>query len=152
MDGFKKFILRGSVVDLAVGVVIGVAFGAIVTALVTGIINPIVGLAGSQNLDKLGVCIKGACPADAKTGIPTGHVLLYGTLLSALLNFLIVALVIYFGVVRPVNRVMERFKTEPEVAQTTKECPECLSSIPLSALRCAFCTVEQLDVEPAAHT
>ena len=145
MDGFRKFVLRGNVVDLAVGVVIGAAFGAVVTAFVNGIITPLIGLAGSQNFDRLGVCLKGSCPVDPKTGIPTGHVLLYGSVISAILTFLIIAAVIYFFVVKPVNRLMERFKTEPEVAQTTKECPECLSSIPAAAVRCAFCTVEQID-------
>jgi large conductance mechanosensitive channel len=146
VDGFRKFVLRGNVVDLAVGVVIGAAFGAVVTAFVTGIITPLVGLFGSQNFDRLGVCLKGSCPVDAKTGIPSGHVLLYGQVITAILSFLILAAVIYFAVVKPVNRLMERYKTEPEVAQSTKECPECLSSIPVAALRCAFCTVEQLDV------
>lgn len=145
MDGFRKFLLRGNVVDLAVGVVIGVAFGAVVTAFVTGIITPLIGLAGRRNFDKLGVCLKGSCTADPATGIPTGHVLLYGSVITAILSFLILAAVIYFLVVRPVNALMERYKTEPEVAQVTKECPECLSSIPVAALRCAFCTVEQLD-------
>jgi large conductance mechanosensitive channel len=145
VDGFRKFILRGNVVDLAVGVVIGAAFGAVVTAFVTGVITPLVGLLGSQNFDRLGLCLKGSCPVDQKTGIPTGHVLLYGQVLTAIISFLILAAVIYFAVVKPVNRVMERYKTEPEVAQSTKECPECLSSIPVAALRCAFCTVEQLE-------
>jgi large conductance mechanosensitive channel len=145
VDGFRKFVLRGNVVDLAVGVVIGAAFGAVVTAFVTGLITPLVGLFGSQNFEKLGLCLKGSCAGDPKTGIPTGHVLLYGSVLTAVLNFLILAAVVYFFVVKPVNRLMERFKTEPEVAQTTKECPECLSSIPRAAVRCAFCTVEQLD-------
>jgi large conductance mechanosensitive channel len=145
VDGFRKFVLRGNVVDLAVGVVIGAAFGAVVTAIVTGLITPVVGLFGSQNFEKLGLCLKGSCAADPTTGIPTGHVLLYGSVLTAILNFLILAAVVYFFVVKPVNRLMERFKTEPEVAQTTKECPECLSSIPIAAVRCAFCTVEQLD-------
>jgi large conductance mechanosensitive channel len=145
VDGFRKFILRGNVVDLAVGVVIGAAFGAVVTAFVNGIITPLVGLAGDQNFDRLGLCLKGDCPVDEKTGIPTGHVLLYGSVLTAILTFLIIAAVIYFFVVKPVNRLMERFKTEPEVASTTKECPECLSNIPVAAVRCAFCTVEQLD-------
>ena len=148
MGGFKKFVLRGNVVDLAVGVVIGAAFASVVAAFVTGIITPIAGLAGDQNLDKLGVCLKGTCPVDPKTGIPTGHVLLYGTVVTAIVQFLIVATVIYFLVVKPVNRLMERFKTEPEVEAATKQCPECLSRIPKPALRCAFCTVEQLDVEP----
>lgn len=146
MDGFRKFVLRGNVVDLAVGVVIGAAFGAVVTAFVNGIITPLVGLAGDQNFDRLGLCLKGSCPVDEKTGVPTGHVLLYGSVITAIVTFLIIAAVIYFFVVKPVNRLMERFKTEPEVASTTKECPECLSNIPTAALRCAFCTVEQLDV------
>ena len=145
MDGFRKFLLRGNVVDLAVGVVIGAAFGAVVTAFVTGVITPLIGLAGDQNFDRLGVCLKGSCPIDAKTGIPTGHVLLYGSVLTALLTFLLIAAVIYFFVVKPINRLMERFKTETDVATVTKECPECLSNIPVAALRCAFCTVEQLD-------
>jgi large conductance mechanosensitive channel len=145
VDGFRKFVLRGNVVDLAVGVVIGAAFGAVVTSFVTGIITPLVGLFGSQNFDRLGLCLKGSCPVDSKTGVPSGHVLLYGQVLTAILSFLILAAVIYFAVVKPVNRVMERYKTEPEVATSTKECPECLSSIPVAALRCAFCTVEQLD-------
>ena len=146
MDGFRKFVLRGNVVDLAVGVVIGAAFGAVVTAFVNGIIMPLVSLAGDQNFDRLGLCLKGSCPVDEKTGVPTGHVLLYGSVITAILTFLIIAAVIYFFVVKPVNRLMERFKTEPEVASTTKECPECLSNIPVAAVRCAFCTVEQLDV------
>jgi large conductance mechanosensitive channel len=146
VDGFRKFLLRGNVVDLAVGVVIGAAFGAVVTAFVTGVITPLIGLAGDQNFDKLGLCLKGDCPVDAKTGIPTGHVLLYGSVLTALISFLLVAAVIYFFVVKPVNRLMERYKTEPDVEAPTKECPECLSSSPAPASRCAFCTVEQLDV------
>ena len=149
MGGFQKFVLRGNVVDLAVGVVIGAAFGAVVAAFVTGVITPIVGLAGSQNFDKLGLCLKGACPVDAKTGVPTGHVLLYGSVITAVVQFLIIAAVIYFLVVKPVNRLMEKFKTEPEVEATTKQCPEYLSSIPMSATRCAFCTVEQGNLAPA---
>lgn len=149
MGGFQKFVLRGNVVDLAVGVVIGAAFGAVVAAFVTGVITPIVGLAGSQNFDKLGLCLKGTCPVDAKTGVPTGHVLLYGSVITAVVQFLIIAAVIYFLVVKPVNRLMEKFKTEPEVEATTKQCPECLSSIPMSATRCAFCTVEQGNLAPA---
>lgn len=134
--------LRGNVVDLAIGVVIGAAFTAVVTATVNGLITPIIGLFGSQNFDKLAVCLTGTC-GNAPDGTPTGHVLLYGSVITALIYFLIVATVLYFGVVKPVNLLMERRKTEPEVAASTKACPDCLSNIPAAASRCAFCTVEQ---------
>ncbi len=148
MDGFKKFILRGNVVDLAVGVVIGAAFGAVVTAFTTGLITPLIGLLGSKSFDQYSVCLKGGCEI-AKDGTVDGVLLRYGAVLTALLNFLIVAAVIYFLVVRPLQKLMDRMnpiKAE-EPAAATKECPECLSNIPAAAVRCAFCTVEQL--EPA---
>lgn len=143
MSGFKKFILRGNVVDLAVGVVIGAAFGAVVNNLVKGIINPLIGLAGSQNFDVMRWCIVGRCGTDT-SGAPTGHVLLYGTVLTAVVSFLLTAATVYAFVVRPVGHLMDRFHTEPEPDAPTKECPECLSRIPAAALRCAFCTVEQV--------
>lgn len=142
MSGFKKFILRGNVVDLAVGVVIGVAFGAVVTSLVSGVINPLIGLLGDQNFDKYTWCIKGTCGTDAD-GNATGHVLLYGSVLTALMSFLLTALAVYFFVVVPVGRMLERVQKAPD--PTTKECPECLSEIPAAASRCAHCTVEQLE-------
>jgi large conductance mechanosensitive channel len=147
LSGFKKFILRGNVVDLAVGVVIGAAFTGIINSLVSGFINPLVALVGgSQRLDQLGVCLRDPCPkVDGKL---TGPYLQYGAVLSALLNFVIIAFVVYFFVVKPVQKLMDRFKTEPEVNDETKQCPECLSSIPVAAMRCAFCTVEQLDALP----
>ena len=142
MSGFKKFILRGNVVDLAVGVVIGAAFATVVTAIVTGVLTPIIGLGGDRNFEKLGLCLKGACPP-GPDGTPTGNVLLYGAVLTAIVNFLIVAAVLYFAVVKPVNALVERRKVDEVIAPTKKECPDCLSSIPLAAMRCAFCTVEQ---------
>ncbi len=145
MDGFKKFILRGNVVDLAVGVVIGAAFGAVVTAFVTGVITPLIGLFGNKSFDQYTVCLKGSCDPIADGGVD-GVQLAYGSVLTALLNFLIVAAVIYFAVVKPVQKLMDRMKSgEPAAAVTTKDCPECMSSIPLAAVRCAFCTVEQID-------
>jgi large conductance mechanosensitive channel len=139
VDGFKKFLLRGNVVDLAVAVVIGAAFGAIVTAFVAAFITPLVGLATGSAGDF----------TEAEFSVGSGGdavVFPYGEFVQALLSFLIIAAVVYFLVVQPVNRLMERFKTEPEVQSTTKQCPECMSSIPVPASRCAFCTVEQLDV------
>ncbi|MBC7374279.1 MAG: large conductance mechanosensitive channel protein MscL [Frankiales bacterium] len=140
MNGFKKFLLRGNVVDLAVAVVIGAAFGRIVAAVVKGLITPLLGLFGERNFDQLTVCLKGPC-----NGQTPGVQLLYGDVLTELLNFLIVAAVVYFLVVKPVQRLMDRFKTEPEAQAAVKQCPECLSKIPVAASRCAFCTVEQLD-------
>ncbi len=147
MDGFKKFLLRGNVVDLAVAVVIGAAFGAVVTALVNGIITPLLGLFGDRSFDRMTACLKGPCTGSGDTA--TGVQLLYGSVLTALLNFLIIAAVVYFLVVKPVQRLMDRFATEPEAELPVKQCPECLSKIPAEASRCAFCTVEQLDVVDA---
>ena len=138
MEGFRKFILRGNVVDLAIGVVIGAAFTAIVTATVNGLINPFIGLFGlGSNLGN-----KVACLGTCNTTKQTGHIFYWGSIVSAAINFLIVAAVIYFFVVRPVNALMARFKTEPEPDAPTRDCPQCLSSIPAAASRCAFCTSE----------
>jgi large conductance mechanosensitive channel len=141
VNGFRKFILRGNAVDLAVGVVIGAAFGAVVNQLVKGVINPIVGLLGSQNFDQYSWCIHGAC--SEKAGVPTGHVLLYGNVITALVTFLLTAAAVYYFVVLPVGHLLDRVQMAE--APTHKECPECLSSIPIAAVRCAFCTVEQVE-------
>jgi large conductance mechanosensitive channel len=130
MSGFRKFILRGNVVDLAVGVVIGAAFGAVVTAVVKDLITPVIAAIGGK--------------PDFSSLTFTVHKsrFLYGDFLNAVISFLLVAAAIYFFVVLPVNRLMSRFKTEPDVETPTKECPECLSAIPVAARRCAFCTTE----------
>ena len=143
MSGFRKFILRGNVVDLAVGVVIGAAFSAVVNNLVSGVLNPIIGLAGDQNFDQMTWCITGNCGTVA--GKPVGHVLLYGTVITALISFLLTAAAVYFFVIRPVTHLMDRYSKEPEPDAPSKECPECLSNIPVAATRCAFCTVEQVE-------
>jgi large conductance mechanosensitive channel len=130
--GFKKFVLRGNVVDLAVAVVIGAAFGAVVTAFVAAFITPLVGLATGAVGD--------FTEAKGKLG---GVEFPYGEFLQALLSFVVISAVVYFLVVQPVNRLMERFSTEPDVESATKECADCLSSIPEAARRCAFCAVEQ---------
>ena len=143
LKDFKAFILRGNVVDLAIGVVIGAAFASVVTAFTEGVLSPLLGLFGSANFDTLHACLKGPCAFKPDGSVASGSVLEYGRVLTAAITFLITAAVLYFLVVRPVNALMARRKTEPEVASTTKECAECLSSIPLAATRCAFCTVEQ---------
>lgn len=126
IKGFRDFILRGNVIELAVAVVIGAAFGGVVTAIAGGFIAPLIGLAGNvQSLEAL-----------------NGETFKWGTILVALVNFLITAAVVYFFVVVPMNRLMERFKPSAPAPQTTRPCPECLSDIPLAARRCAFCTAE----------
>jgi large conductance mechanosensitive channel len=143
VNGFRKFILRGNAVDLAVGVVIGAAFGAVVNQLVKGVINPIVGLLGSQNFDQYSWCIHGACKVNQATGATSGHLLLYGNVVTALITFLLTAAAVYYFVVVPVGHLLDR--AQKDDAPTHKECPECLSSIPVAAVRCAFCTVEQVE-------
>jgi large conductance mechanosensitive channel len=130
LQDFKTFILRGNVVDLAVGIVIGVAFGAVVGSLVSDVITPIVAAIGGQpNFDSLVL------------DIGDGEIR-YGSFLNAVLSFLIIAAAVYFLVVHPVNALMERRRTEPDVERPTWDCPNCLSSIPASARVCAFCTRE----------
>jgi large conductance mechanosensitive channel len=137
MSGFQKFILRGNVVDLAVAVVVGAAFGAVVTALVKSFITPLIAAIGGQpDLSNLAFEINGSRFA-------------YGEFFNALVSFLIIAAVVYFLVVVPVNKLMEMRKTEEPEGRVTRECPECLSKVPQAARRCAFCTAE---IGPAIAT
>ena len=133
MDGFRKFILRGNVVDLAVGIIIGAGFAALVTAFVEDLITPLLGaFGGVPDFSEWIVEVNGSA-------FRIGH------FVNAVLSFLLVALIVYYLVVLPVNRLMDRFKTEESPERRTRECPECLSKIPAAARRCAFCTAE---VEP----
>src|SRR5947209_10679272 len=132
MGGFKKFLLRGNVVDLAVAVVIGAAFGAVVTAFVGAFITPLVGI------------VAGAAGDFSTKGFFVHHggkatLFPYGRFVNALISFVIIATVVYFFVVVPINRLMERFRPGVEEPTPTKDCPECLSSIPAAARKCAFC-------------
>lgn len=128
---FREFILRGNLVDLAVAVVIGTAFGVVVAALVKDLVTPLIAaIGGEPDFSALKFTINGSQ-------------FLYGDFLNALFAFLVIAAVIFFLVVKPVNALMKRYRTEPEPVQETHECPECLSQIPLAAHRCAFCTAEQ---------
>ena len=140
---FREFIARGNVVDLAVAVVIGAAFGKIVTTLVEGIVMPPIGmLTGGIDFVSLFYVLdasKGvpASLAEAKArGIP---VIAYGQFINDLINFLIIAFIIFL-IVRQYNRLKSKQATN--AAPTTKDCPYCLSTIPLKATRCAYCTVE----------
>ncbi|MBQ9156158.1 MAG: large conductance mechanosensitive channel protein MscL [Eubacterium sp.] len=127
---FKEFISRGSVMDMAVGIIIGGAFTAIVTSLVEDIISPILGIFGGANLDKLTVTLAGNATLN------------YGKFIAAVINFLIMALIIFL-IIKAMNKASEKFskkqEEEPE-APTTKECPYCLSEIPINASRCPHCT------------
>ena len=126
---FKEFISRGNVVDLAVAVIIGTAFGAVVAAFTKGIVMQFVAaVIKTPDFDKLAFDLNGTP-------------ILYGPFLTATLNFLIVAAVVYFFVVLPLNYVIAKAKKpEPEAAPATKTCGQCLSDIPLTATRCKFCT------------
>ena len=127
---FREFLLRGNLVDTAVGIVIGLAFAAVITALVAGLITPLIAaIFGEPNFNALAFAINGS------------H-FLYRAFLNALLTFVLVALVLFFLVVKPVNALMDRRRTEAAVDEPTVTCPHCLSEIPAAASRCAFCTQE----------
>ncbi len=131
MKGFRGFVLRGNVVDLAVGVVIGAAFTGVVTALVRAFLTPLVGLA------------TGAAGDFSHRVVTVHHVQFpYGAFIDAAITFALTAVALYFLVVLPVNRLHERFTPHHDVQAPKRDCPECLSAIPAQAGRCAFCTAE----------
>jgi len=129
VKGFKQFLLRGNVVDLAVAVVMGAAFGAVVTALVKDLITPLIAaLVGKPDFSGIFFTVNGSK-------------FMLGEFINALVSFLLVGTAVYFFVVLPVNTVMARMKRgEAPPDPTTKQCPECLSTIPIAARKCAFCT------------
>lgn len=125
---FKQFLLRGNVVDLAVGVVIGAAFGSVVTALVSDLLTPFIGaIAKVPDFGKL-------------VFVVNGSTFLYGHFLNALISFLLVASAVFFFVIKPINMPVSRSHKEPPADSTIKKCKECLSEIPLEAKRCSHCT------------
>lgn len=128
LKDFKQFLLRGNVVDLAVAVVIGAAFGAVVTALVADILTPLI------------AAILGKHDFSALTFTINGSTFRYGSFLNAVIAFLSIATAVFFFVVRPINALMRRRRSSEPVDETTRDCPECLSQIPVDARRCAFCT------------
>jgi large conductance mechanosensitive channel len=129
MKEFKEFLLRGNVVDLAVGVVIGAAFGAVVTSLVKDVLTPMISAIGGA-------------PDFSSLKITLGESAInYGNFLNALIAFLILAAVVFFLVIKPMNRLMAHVsKPAAEKTDNTKTCPECLSVVPIKARRCAHCT------------
>jgi large conductance mechanosensitive channel len=131
MGDFEKFILRGNVVDLAVGIMIGAAFNTVVQAFVKDIITPLIPVGGTF--------------VDWTIPIYAGHKLLVGDVINTIISFLIIAAVIYFFIVKPINALEDRYNhmhPKKEEGPTTRECPFCLSSVPLRATRCAYCTAQ----------
>ena len=125
---FRQFILRGNLVDLAVAVVVGTAFTALVNSMVKALFTPLIGaIFGKHDFSNLVFSINGSR-------------FLYGEFINSLITFLLVATVMFFFVVKPVNALLAALRPEPAVDRETRDCPECLSSIPVEARRCAFCT------------
>src|SRR5947199_3437746 len=129
LSGFKQFILRGNVVDLAVGVVIGAAFGTVVTAFTKDLLTPLIAaMVGKPDFSAISFTIHGS-------------VFPVGDFINALISFLLVAAAVYFFVVTPINALVGRMRKAPAPADpTTRKCPECLSEISIDARRCSFCT------------
>lgn len=128
LKGFKEFLFKGNIVDLAVAVVIGGAFGSVVTALVKDIVTPVIAAVGGQpDFSQLFFTINNSK-------------FMIGDFLNAVVSFVIVGAVIYFGVILPMNKLLDRMRQGKTVDPTEKTCPECLSFIPIKARRCKFCT------------
>jgi large conductance mechanosensitive channel len=130
MQGFKAFLLRGNVVDLAVGVVVGAAFTSVVNGLVKDFLTPLIA-AFIKTPDFAGLSFT-----------VNGSAFMYGDFINTVISFLLSATAIYFFVVLPINQLVKRSHQEPLPDPTTKKCPECRSEIPLDATRCAFCTTK----------
>ncbi|OGN28371.1 MAG: mechanosensitive ion channel protein MscL [Candidatus Yanofskybacteria bacterium RIFCSPLOWO2_01_FULL_49_25] len=125
---FKQFLLRGNVVDLAVGVVVGAAFGTVVTALVKDLLTPfIAAIAKVPDFSNLAFTINGST-------------FMYGDFINAVISFVLVAAAIFFFVIKPMNYLIARSRKEPPADPTTKKCPECIGEIPINAKRCMYCT------------
>lgn len=135
IDEFKKFLLRGNVVQLAVAVIIALAFTAVVTSLVDDLIMPLVAmLVGERDFSRLVFTINNA-------------EFRYGNFINQLIAFVIIAVVVFYLVVTPTNRLMARYNTQPTPEPTTRQCPECLAEVPKPASRCRYCTA-QIEPQP----
>jgi large conductance mechanosensitive channel len=127
LSEFKDFVSKGNVIDMAVGIVIGLAFNAVVTAVVAGLITPLISVPGHVDF--------------SRWAFPVGHgYFTVGLVLNAVISFLIVAAVLFFGVVRPLQKYKERTRPKPTPPTPMRACPECLSEVPAAAKRCRYCT------------
>jgi len=132
MSGFKQFLLRGNVVDMAVGIVVGAAFGTVVSSFVKDLLTPLIAAIVKQpNFSAIAFEINGSK-------------FLIGDFVNAIVSFLIIAAAVYFAVVLPINTLVARARKEPAAEPTTKRCSECLSEIPINARRCSHCTSQVL--------
>ena len=128
MQGFKQFLLRGNVVDMAVGIVIGAAFGAVVSSFVKDLLTPLIAaIVRKPDFSRIAFELNGSK-------------FLIGDFANAVVSFLLIAAAVYYAVVLPVNVLVSRARKQPPPDPTTKKCPECASEIPIQAKRCAFCT------------
>ena len=128
MEGFKQFLLRGNVVDMAVGIVIGAAFGTVVTSFVKDLLTPLIAaIIHAPDFSRIAFVLNGSK-------------FLIGDFINAVVSFLIIATAVYFAVVLPINALVARMRRQPPADPTTKKCPECISEIPIQARKCAFCT------------
>ncbi|MBU1274054.1 MAG: large conductance mechanosensitive channel protein MscL [Proteobacteria bacterium] len=147
---FKKFAMRGNVVDMAVGIIIGAAFGSIVKSLVADVIMPPIGLIlGNVDFSSLFVVLKEGATAGPYLSLEAATkagavVIAYGAFINTVISFLIVAWCVFL-LVRGMNRLQGKDKEAPPAAPTSKECPYCLSQVPLKATKCAFCTSDLPD-------
>ncbi len=142
MQGFKQFLLRGNVVDMAVGIVVGAAFGTVVSSFVKDLLTPfIAAIVRKPNFSTIAFEINGSK-------------FLIGDFANAVVSFILIAAAVYFAVVLPINTLVAHARKQPPADPTTKKCPECASEIPIQARRCAFCTSAlQADagLQPAAE-
>ncbi len=146
LKDFKAFILRGNVVDMAVGIIIGAAFGTIVSSLVKDVIMPPIGLALSKiDFSNLAIVLKQGTPPAPYESLAVAQAagavtLNYGTFINTIITFLIIALVVFFFIVRPIARMQAPKKAVAPPESTTKDCPYCATAIPIKATRCPNCT------------
>jgi large conductance mechanosensitive channel len=149
MKGFKEWITKGNVIDMAIGIIIGIAFGLVIASLVKDVIMPPIGLAlGNVDFQNLFVVLKSGAPAGPYASLAAAQAagavsINYGVFINSLINFIIIAAVLYFALVRPLANAAARKKAaEPAAAPATKECNYCHTAIPVKATRCPNCTSE----------